>query len=189
MFYYIMEAADDQKDNQAIVPEQYLPKSLATELHQRKRIPTAEALDLILHLAEALECLHQHQLIHRDIKPANIIYVRGQPKLADIDLVTDLSPAGEVTQIGTQGYMAPEGPGTAAADVFSLGRILYVALTGKSPEQCPELPTRLDQYLDSPHYMELIQISCKASETDLNRRYASARLMRDDLEKLKSGER
>jgi len=185
MFYYIMEAADDQRTGQSINPEIYAAKSLATELQQRKTLPATEALELMLRLTEAVDRLHQHQLIHRDIKPANIVFVRGQPKLADIDLVTDLSHGGEVTQIGTQGYMAPEGPGTAAADVFSLGRILYVVLTGKRPEQCPELPTRLDEYLKSPHFMELIQVSCKACEPDLERRYSSAELMREELEKLR----
>lgn len=184
MFYYVMEAADDQQSGQDIIPERYAPKSLGTELGRRKRLPAAEGLDLMLHLTETLERLHQRQLIHRDIKPANIVYVNGHPKLADIDLVTDLSQGIAVTQIGTQGYMAPEGPGTAAADVFSLGRVLYVALTGKSPDQCPELPTRLDEYLESPHFMELMQICCRACETDLSRRYVSANAMREDLEKL-----
>jgi hypothetical protein len=188
MFYYVMEAADDQQRGQEIEPESYAPKSLGTELRLRKRLPAAECLDLMLHLTETLERLHQRQLIHRDIKPANIVYVNGRPKLADIDLVTDLSRGLDVTRIGTQGYMAPEGPGTAAADVFSLGRVLYVALTGKSPDQCPELPTRLDEYLESPHFMELMQICCRACETDLSRRYASAQAMREDLEKL-HGER
>lgn len=184
MFYYVMEAADDQRAGQAIVPEDYAPRSLASELKQRNAIPAGEALGLMLRLTRALRHLHERQLIHRDIKPANIVFVNGQPKLADIDLVTDLSPGVDVTRIGTQGYMAPEGPGTAAADVFSLGRVLYVAITGKSPDQCPELPTRLDRYLESPHFMALIQISCKACEIEVRRRYQSAQEMQEDLEKL-----
>jgi serine/threonine protein kinase len=132
-------------------------------------------------VTEAVDRLHQHQLIHRDIKPANIIFVNRRPKLADIDLVTDLSTQGEVSHIGTEGYMAPEGPGTASADVFSLGRVLYVALTGKPPAQCPELPTQVTNLPDCALFLELNHIICKACEFDLQRRYSSAAQMRYDL--------
>ena len=180
-FFYIMEAGDDQRAGQQIDPATYAPKTLASELQQREMIPPRECLGFMLALTEAVERLHQHQLIHRDIKPANIIFVNGRPKLADIDLVTDLSPHGQVSRIGTEGYMAPEGPGTAAADVFSLGRILYVALTGKPPDQSPELPTRIASHPDCNLFLELNHISCKACEIDLQRRYGSAASMRADL--------
>src|SRR6185436_14676802 len=152
--------------------------TLAGELRSREAIPPVECLQLMLSLTEAADRLHQHQLIHRDIKPANIIFVRDRPKLADIDLVTDLAAAGEVSRIGPEGYLAPEGPGTAAADVFSLGRILYVSLTGKRPEFCPELPTDISERPDCELVLKLSQIACKACESDLERRYASALLMR-----------
>jgi hypothetical protein len=180
-FFYIMEAGDDQQVRQQIDPTTYAPKTLASELKQREVIPPRECLEFMLALTDAVERLHQHHLIHRDIKPANIIFVNGRPKLADIDLVTDLSPQGEVSCIGTQGYMAPEGPGTAAADVFSLGRVLYVALTGKSPDYSPELPTRIAGHPECDLLMELNDISCKACESDLDRRYASSASMRSDL--------
>jgi serine/threonine protein kinase len=180
-FFYIMEAGDDQKTGQQIDPASYAPKTLASELKQREMIPPRECLDLMLALSEAVERLHRHELIHRDIKPANLIFVHGRPKLADIDLVTDLALPGEASRIGTEGYMAPEGPGTAAADVFSLGRVLYVALSGKSPDQSPELPTRITSHPECGLFLELNQIGCKACEIDLGRRYASAAAMRADL--------
>lgn len=180
-FFYIMEAGDDQRSGQQINPDTYAPKTLASELKERQMIPPRECLEFMLAVTEAVERLHQHKLIHRDIKPANLIFVNGRPKLADIDLVTDLSPHGEASHIGTEGYMAPEGPGAAAADVFSLGRILYVALTGKPPDQSPELPTRIASHPDSALLMELNDIVCKACEFDLERRYSSAAMMRQDL--------
>jgi len=180
-FFYIMEAGDDQQTRQQIDPAIYAPKTLASELKQRATIPPRECLELMVALTEAVERLHQHHLIHRDIKPANIIFVNGRPKLADIDLVTDLTPEGDVSRIGTQGYMPPEGPGTAAADVFSLGRVLYVALTGKPPDQSPELPTRIASHPECALLVELNDISCKACETDLERRYRSAASMHADL--------
>jgi serine/threonine protein kinase len=180
-FFYIMEAGDDQKAGQQFDPITYAPKTLSSELKQRGTIPARECLEFMLAVTEAVDRLHQHQLIHRDIKPANFIFVNRRPKLADIDLVTNITQEGEASCIGTEGYMAPEGPGTAAADVFSLGRILYVALTGKTPDQCPELPTRIADRPDCGLFLELNEIVCKASEFDVRRRYASASLMRADL--------
>jgi len=180
-FYYIMEPGDDEKSGQKIDPATYVPKTLAGELRSRQAIPPAECLQLLLTLTEATDHLHQHQLIHRDIKPANLIFVNNRIKLADIDLVTDLAATGEVSRIGTEGYLAPEGPGTAAADVFSLGRILYVSLTGKRPDLCPEVPTDISGRPDCDLFLKLLQIACKACEIDLTRRYSSALLMRTDL--------
>jgi CHASE2 domain-containing sensor protein len=180
-FFYIMEAGDDETTGQQIDPATYAPKTLASELRARETMPPRECLEFMLAVTEAAERLHQHQLIHRDIKPANIIFVNRRPKLADIDLVTDLSAQGETSRIGTEGYMAPEGPGTAAADVFSLGRILYVALTGKPPDHCPELPTQVGNQADCGLFLELNRIICKACDLDLDRRYPSAALMRADL--------
>ena len=180
-FFYIMEAGDDQDSGQQIDPATYTPKSLASELRRWERLSGEQCLTFMIAIAEAVERLHQHQLIHRDIKPANIIFVNGRPKLADIDLVTALSAQGETSCIGTEGYMAPEGPGTAGADVFSLGRVLYVALTGKAPNQCPELPTRVSSQPDCDLVLELNRISCQACEMNPSRRYSSAALMRADL--------
>jgi len=180
-FFYIMEAGDDQDSGQQIDPATYTPKTLASELRRWERLSGEQCLTFMIAIAEAVERLHQHQLIHRDIKPANIIFVNGRPKLADIDLVTALSAQGETSCIGTEGYMAPEGPGTAGADVFSLGRVLYVALTGKAPSQCPELPTRVSSQPDCDLVLELNRISCQACEMNPSRRYSSAALMRADL--------
>jgi serine/threonine protein kinase len=79
--------------------------------------------------------LHENGLIHRDIKPANIIFVRGVPKLADIGLVTEIGK--EVSLVFTPGYNPPEGPGNPGADVFSLGKALYVISTGKQAQDFP----------------------------------------------------
>lgn len=180
-FFYIMEAGDDQKTSQQIDPALYASKTLASEVRARGSIPPRECLNHFLEITEAVGRLHQQHLIHRDIKPDNILFVNQRPKLADIDLVTDLSATGNVSLIGTEGYMAPEGPGTAAADVFSLGRVLYVALTGKPAVQCPELPTQVTSHPDCALYFELNQIICKACEFDLDRRYPAAAGMRSDL--------
>ena len=180
-FFCIMELGDDQKTGQDIDPSCYLPRTLSSDLRQRGTLPPRECLGFMLALTETVHELHLQRLVHRDIKPANILFVRGNPKLADIDLVTDISRMGETSRIGTEGYMAPEGPGAAQADVYSLGRVLYVALTGKSPDQCPELPTQIGSVEDPGLFMEMNQILCKACDANLTRRYPSAALMRADL--------
>jgi len=142
-FYYVMETGDDEVSGQKIEPSSYTPRTLARDLARRGRLEVSECLRLGISLADALSHLHGQQLVHRDIKPSNIIFVEGSPKLADIGLVTDLGPRTNVTQIGTEGYMAPEGPGTAAADIYSLGKVLYEVAVGYDCRRFPELPTAI----------------------------------------------
>ena len=72
-------------------------------------------------IAEGLDYLHRKELIHRDVKPSNLIFIDGKCRLADIGLVALL---GQRSFVGTEGFVAPEGPGTAASDIFSLGMVL-----------------------------------------------------------------
>ena len=131
-FYYVMELADDAATlGQVAGPSsepptlpadltQYVPATLGVLLQRRGRLPCAEALLLTLALADALAHLHASGLVHRDIKPSNVVFVGGRPKLADIGLVARV--AGADTLVGTLGYIPPEGPGSPAADIYSLGR-------------------------------------------------------------------
>jgi serine/threonine protein kinase len=186
-FYYVMEPADDELSGASINPVAYTPKSLAGELKRHGRLPLAECLRLGLRLSEALEFLHTQGLIHRDIKPGNIIFVRGEPKLADIGLVTDIStPAKEVSYVGTRGYIPPEGPGQPTADLFSLGRVLYEACMGLPRDRFPELPETLLKRPGHDLLLHLNQIILRACDDDLARRYASAAQMRADLKQLQT---
>ena len=106
----------------------YKPRTLRHDLEQHGRLPIPDCVQLGLSLATALTHLHEQGLVHRDIKPSNIIFVKGVAKLSDIGLVTE---AGDTQSIvGTEGYLPPEGPGTPQADLFSLGKVLYEAVTG-----------------------------------------------------------
>jgi CHASE2 domain-containing sensor protein len=180
--YYVMELADDENTGQKIDPESYSARTLARELRKRGRLPLSECLRLCLQLTDALGHLHQHKLIHRDIKPSNIIFVGGQPKLADIGLVTEVVSEGrDVTVIGTPGRMAPEGPGEPAADLYSLGKVLYEAGFGMDVSRFPELPTDLIQSADESALFEFNRIVMKACDYELRRRYRAASELQADL--------
>jgi serine/threonine protein kinase len=119
-FYYVMELADCVHSGQSIEVETYLPHTLAEHVRERGRLPAQECIRLGAAMASALGFMHRQNLVHRDLKPSNIIFVKGFPKLADIGLVTGMS--GNRAYVGTEGFIAPEGTGTAQADIYSLGK-------------------------------------------------------------------
>lgn len=184
-FYYVMELADDLETGEEIVPERYVAKTLRELRAGRRRLTVAESLDIGLALTRALAHLHAHGLVHRDIKPSNVIFVHGVPKLADIGLVSAIDSSH--SYVGTEGFVPPEGPGTAAADVFSLGKVIYEISTGQDRNEYPKLPEDLDQLADRRALLELNEIVLKACDPDLERRYASAQSMRQDLLLLQAG--
>jgi len=186
-FFYIMEAGDDEMTGQSINPDRYVPKTLASELERRGTLPPEECLQLGLALTLALEHLHQQQLIHRDIKPANIIYVNGAPKFADIGLVTDLGGDGRnVSMLGTEGYIAPEGPGSAGADVYALGKVLYEASMGRDRRLFPEVPTAVLEQSSGALIQHLQQVIFRACASQPEERYQAARAMHADLLELQN---
>ncbi len=181
-FFYIMELGDCELHGQKIDPETYCARNLGRELDFRGKLPVKECVHLAMELAEALHYLHSKQLIHRDIKPSNIIFVNGIPKFADVGLVTHIAEKGrDVTYLGTEGFIAPEGPGTPAADVYSLGKVIYEASMGRSASHYPDLPTTLTQRSDQGDLLQLHEIILKACDPDLQRRYKNATELQTDL--------
>lgn len=181
-FFYIMELADNAQDGTPFDPETYEACTLGLELKRRGHLPVEACIQLALTLTDSLGYLHDHGLIHRDIKPSNIIFVDGKPKLADIGLVTEAGDG--LTMVGTKGFLPPEGPGSPAGDVYSLGIVLYQSLTGLSTERFPELPTGVIPDSSPSLFQGLNRIILKACETDSAKRYFSAREMHEDLSKL-----
>ena len=174
-FYCVMELADDIATGQNIRPEHYQPRTLAHDLSGRRHLPIGECIRLGATIASALGFLHRHGLIHRDIKPGNIIFVNGFPKLADTGLVTVMSEPS--SYVGTQGFIAPEGPGTVQADIYSLGKVLYEISTGRDRNDYPELPANLEDNREGRDLIQFNKIIVKACRTNPWDRYESA----DDL--------
>jgi WD40 repeat protein len=184
-FYYVMELGDDETSGQNIDPENYAPKTLAKEISPLGKLPLEKCLDLGIALSHALAELHKHGLVHRDVKPSNIIFVNGVPKLADIGLVADVEEAR--SYVGTEGFIPPEGPGRPQADIYSLGKVLYEASTGKDRQEFPELPTQLSEFPDPEGFLELNEVILSACKNDLDKRYQSAGDMHADLLMLANG--
>jgi len=180
-FFYVMELADPLRADWDGRVETYLPKDLANVAREAGgRLPVAECVAIGLALAEALEFLHDQRLAHRDIKPRNIVWVRGRPKLADIGLVTAMRSASQIlTYAGTPGYMPPppEHPGTPQADIYSLGKVLYVISTGASVNDFPKLPAAVTDTIVRTDFMCLDEIIVKACRPIPGDRYASAAQM------------
>jgi CHASE2 domain-containing sensor protein len=168
-FYYVMELADSCTTAAEKDPEGYVPSTLKAKLQARDGISPGDLIYVSMGLTAALAFLHKQGLVHRDIKPSNIIFVEGHPKLADIGLVA----ASDETKsfVGTEGYIPPEGPGTPAADVYSLGKVLSeVAAANSTP------PDRSIQNLNV-----VIQ---RASAQNCKERYTNAMEMLADLKKI-----
>jgi serine/threonine protein kinase len=186
-FYYVMELGDPLKPGWEREPSTYKPRDLVSERARShgRRLPVRECVRIGLALSDALDFIHRQGLTHRDIKPQNIIFVNGQPKLADLGLITEIRPPDqERTLVGTPGYMPPppERPGTPQADIYALGMVLYVLSTGRSAAYFPEIATTLVEREDPADFLSLNTVILKACQPDPAQRYASAAEMHRALQ-------
>ncbi len=187
-FYYVMELADDVRTPSGRWdgdPTAYEPRTLAWVLAEQERLSLEECVELGLSLCRALGRLHDAGLIHRDVKPSNVIYVDDRPRLADIGLVVEQSEAS--SWVGTEGFIPPEGPNSPQADIYSLGKVLYVAMTGMDRADFPLPPLGLGTGADGGRLLELNSILLRACAAAVGARYATAAEMVSDLELIQSG--
>lgn len=164
---------------------------------------------LISVVAKAIHAAHQRGILHRDLKPGNILIdSNGDPHVTDFGLAKEIESTSSMTLsgqiMGTPSYMAPEQAEnggkdlTTAADVYSLGAVLYELLTGVPPhrgeslmetlkllgEAEPVLPEKLNSEVDRD--LQTIVMTCLAREP--SRRFPSAMELSNDLERWLRGE-
>jgi WD40 repeat protein/tetratricopeptide (TPR) repeat protein len=171
--------------------------------------PPREAAALVEPLARAVEEAHRLGIVHRDLKPGNILLAAdGTPKLSDFGLAKSLESNTGLTRtesvLGSPSYMAPEqaeghsrevGP---AADVYSLGVILYETLTGRPPFRGATVLQTLELVKSaepvSPMRLvpgtsrDLETICLKCLQKEPARRYATAGDLADDLRRFLQGD-
>nr|WP_159461460.1 serine/threonine-protein kinase [Corynebacterium casei] len=148
-----------------------------------------EALEAFTQILDAIEYAHSEGILHRDLKPANILFIEGVPQIADFGLSKQLqSMSTTLTMsnigLGTFAYSAPEqfvdaGKVDGRADIFSLGKIFYEMLTGKTP-----FPS-MDLDLLPAKYIYIIEKSTQEKPED---RYSTATQLSQELKLLVEGE-
>src|SRR6516162_750080 len=179
-----------------------------TSLTRRPRADARKEAGLVATVARAVHHAHQHGILHRDLKPSNILVdPAGTPCVADFGLAKRVDADRSLTEsgalVGTPRYMAPEQASgrkdlTVAADVYSLGVVLYERLTGRTPfagetvlevlrqvrDAEPPRPSSITPGLDP----DLETICLKCLEKDAAKRYGSAEALAEDLERWLRGE-
>src|SRR6266704_2536645 len=163
---------------------------------------------LIAKVTRAVQHAHMQGILHRDLKPGNILLDgRGEPMVSDFGLAKWLDASSDLTRtltiFGTPGYIAPEqahGPAknlTPAADIYSIGAVLFDLFTGKTPfegehalaviKQAIEKPAPKLRTLSPSADRDLETICAKCLEREPQARYGSAADLAEDLERWLEG--
>ncbi len=122
-------------------------------------LPLPQVVDVIAHLADALDYAHSRGIVHRDIKPGNVLIDQRQNcLLTDFGLDQMVKDSARFTQtgtaIGTPAYMSPEqGRGEKVdqrSDIYSLGVVLYEMTTGRVPFDAPTPVEIVTKHIQAP---------------------------------------
>lgn len=189
-FYYAMEYVDGP--------------TLTTEITDRKRLPWKEVIELSLQISAALKAAHDAGIVHRDLKPSNLMLTRERMiKLTDFG-VASLFASSRLTRtggvVGTAEYMSPEQArgqrASRRSDLYSLGAVMYVMLTGRPPFTGPTANDILQKHqfsnfdkpsryvADLPRLLE--ELVCQLLEKDPAKRLPDALVVMKRLEQIKS---
>ncbi len=147
LLYYIMPYVDGE--------------SLRDRLRRERQLPIDDALSIARQVAEALQYAHKAGVIHRDIKPGNVLIASGQARISDFGVAKAVSLAGGAaitsigTSVGTPLYMSPEQTAgdpniDGRSDIYSLGCVLYEALTGEPPFVGPTVQAVIAKHAMDP---------------------------------------
>ena len=125
------------------------------------RTKPRECVQLMAKVARGIAYAHDKGILHRDLQPGNILLdENGEPMVSDFGLAKWLDQSSDLTRtletLGTPGYIAPEqtesraGELTSAADIYSLGAILFYLLTGRLPFVGPNVLSVIHQAAATP---------------------------------------
>lgn len=197
---YIVNVYDWGQDEGTyyIVMEYVRGSDLKTAIQERGAISERKVAQIGSQVCQALSVAHHLDIIHRDIKPQNImIQPDGNIKVMDFGIARAKNSMKAQTSsvLGTAHYISPEQAQgkelTAASDIYSLGIVMYEAVTGHLPFDGPDaVSVAMKQVKETPeppsHWVpdidpNLENIIMKAMEKDPNRRFSTALEMRQVL--------
>lgn len=129
--------------------------SLQDELAKRGRLPSDDAAMIAVHVAQALDHIHRHDIVHRDVKPSNILLgPDGNARLSDFGIAVRVGQTPPAVGVGTAAYLAPEQvskePADPHSDIYSLGIVMFEMLTGRVPFEADDELGMIVQHLHTP---------------------------------------
>ncbi len=192
----------DDRSRPYLVMEYLEGQTLGQLMRAIKPMPVGDSLRIASRICEALEYLHDHDVVHRDLKPDNVmICTDGSIRIMDFGIAKlegarRLTFGGFQPAMGTPDYMAPEQVkgkrGDARTDIYSLGAMLYEMVTGRPPFEGDNPLLIMNARLNgdpvaprsaNPEIPETVEeIILHAMSRPLGERYASARDMKHELD-------
>jgi eukaryotic-like serine/threonine-protein kinase len=199
---------EETEDGLPFFTMKYAPGGALLEAAQSLRHDPRRSVRLIAKVSRAMEYVHGEGVLHRDLKPGNILLdEHGEPLVSDFGLAKSLETPTDLTRtltsFGTPGFIAPEqahGPAknlNPAADIYSIGAMLFYLLTGRPPFLGENALAVIKEAADKPSPKlrtvapeldrDLETICAKCLEREPEARYFSAGDLAEDLERWLEG--
>jgi len=155
-----------EQDGITYIVMEYVEGGTLKDRLKQRALTVPEAVDFVIQAAEGLGCAHSNGIIHRDVKPANMLLRKdGHLLLSDFGIAKILEGTTNLTRvgtgIGTPQYMSPEQgtgqPVDRRSDIYSLGIVLFHALTGRVPFNAESPLTITVKHLNDPLPVEYLR--------------------------------